>query len=163
MLMNRDRHLLLPSAVVLVLALTIIGCAAAVPMPSPVPTGSLMAIETRGGMCVEGACSSVLFVDRDGRVHMAAKPPNELGVVPSDELAALEEAIRTTDFSELRSHPFTGTCPTAWDGQEVVFEFDAPTGVERIEGCQVEIDYDAPLFVAVARAVGPFMSLPGGQ
>jgi len=101
-----------------------------------------------------------IVVERDGRVRQAAQPPNDLGVVSQDALAALDLAIRATDFAELRSHPFTGTCPTAYDGQEVVLEFGAPGGVERIASCEVEIDPSALLFVAVANAVGPFIGLP---
>jgi hypothetical protein len=143
------------------------GCTAEVPTPSPtpspVPSGVLLTVETRGGMCAEGPCGASVFVERDGRVHQAAKPPNDLGVVSEAELAALDEQIRTTDFAELRSHPFTGTCPTAYDGQEMVFEFGAPGGIERVASCEVEIDYDAPLFAAVSNALGPFMAFPGAQ
>lgn len=63
----------------------------------------------------------------------------------------------------VRSHRFTGQCPTAFDGQEVVFEFAAPGGVKRIASCEVEIDYGTPLFAAVTNAVGPFISLPTNE
>lgn len=146
------------------LALSAAGCAAEVPVPTPTPspvaTGVLLTVETRGGLCADGPCGTTVFVERDGTVHQAAKPPNELGVVPDAALAALDEAIRTSDFAELRSHPFTGTCPTAVDGQEIVFEFGAPGGIERIATCEVEVDFNAQLFVAVTNAVGPFISLP---
>lgn len=140
---------------------------AASPIPSdlatPVPSADahevLLAVGTRGGRCVDGPCASVVLVDRDGRVHLAAKPPNELGVVSPDLMAALDEAIRTADFAELASQPFTGECPTAYDGQELVFEFATPDGVQRIASCTVEVDYDTPLFTAVAAAVGEFVPL----
>ena len=72
------------------------------------------------------------------------------------QLAALESAIKLTDFALLKSRPFTGECPTNFDGQEFIFEFAAPGGVERIATCEVDVDYALPLFVAVvdgARAV----------
>jgi hypothetical protein len=100
-----------------------------------------------------------VVVDRDGRIHLAAKPPNDLGVATPDLMAALEGAIRTTDFAEVVSHPFTGECPTAFDGQEVVFEFATPQGVQRIASCTVAVDYDSPLFMAVAAAVGEFVPI----
>lgn len=156
------------AAALFAFALSTAGCAIEVPVPSPTPgptpspvaTGVLLTVETRGGLCVDGPCGTTIFVERDGTVHQAAKPPNELGVVPVAALAALDEAILTTDFAELRSHPFTGLCPTAVDGQEIVFEFGAPTGIERIATCEIEVDFSAPLFVAVTNAVGPFISLP---
>ena len=126
------------ATVLLILLVVAAGCGAEVRVPSPTPTGVLLTVETRGGLCADGPCGSTLFVERDGRVHEAAKPPNDVGVVPPTELAALGDAIRTTDFAQLRSHPFTGTCPTAYDGQELVFEFGAPAGIERIATCETE-------------------------
>ena len=40
-----------------------------------------------------------------------------------------------------------------FDGQEVIYEFGAPAGIERIASCETEIDPDHPLFVAVREAV----------
>lgn len=74
--------------------------------------------------------------------------------------AAIEAAIRTTDFTALRSHPFTGECPTAWDGQEIVYGFATPAGSERVASCEVAIDDGTPLFAAVSAALGPFLPLP---
>jgi hypothetical protein len=157
--MTRRAPIAALAATLLALVLGSAGCGA-VADTSPSPPGVLLTVETRGGLCPGGPCGRTIVVERDGRVHEAAKPPNDLGVVPAEPLAALDLAIRTTDFAQLRSRPFTGTCPTAYDGQEVVFEFGAPGGVERIASCEVEVDPSAPLFVAVANAVGPFMALP---
>lgn len=122
--------------------------------------GPLLTVEIRGGECPAGACATTVILERDGRVHQAAKPPNDLGVVPPAEVAALDVAIRATNFAELRSHPFTGECPTAYDGQEIVFEFGAPGGIQRVSTCDVEVDFGLPLFVAVSTALGPFVPLP---
>jgi hypothetical protein len=167
-LMTMRRNLVLPASAVLALAVAACGAGSppptATPSPTPTPTatpvGVILTVETRGGRCVDGPCGETFFVERDGLVHQAAKQPNEIGIVPPAELAALDEAIRTTDFAALKSHRFTGTCPTAYDGQELVFEFHAPGGVERIESCRVNVDFGEPLFVAVANAVGPFIALP---
>jgi hypothetical protein len=149
---------------VLALLLVAGACAGAARTPSPTPTeapaGPLLTVIARGGLCPPGACETTVFVERDGRVHQAAKPPNELGKVPAEVLAALDEAMRSTDFEQVRSRPFTGMCPTAYDGQELVFEFGAPSGTERIESCMVAIDWSSPLFVAVRAAVAPFVNLP---
>lgn len=155
----RRNPLAVLAVVLLALALAIAACTVA-PVSSPLPSGPLLIVETRGGLCPEGPCGMTIALERDGRVHQAAKPPNDLGIVPADALAALGAAIRATDFAELRRHPFTGVCPTAYDGQEVIFEFGTPGGIERIASCEVEIDPDAPLFVAVANAVGPFIGVP---
>ncbi len=128
--------------------------------PVATTAGPLVTVEIRGGECPEGACETTVTLERDGRVHAAAKPPNDLGVVPPADLAALEAAIGATDFAALRSHPFTGECPTAYDGQELIFAFGTEHGVERISTCEVEVDFGQPLFVAVSTALGPFVPLP---
>jgi hypothetical protein len=121
--------------------------------------GALMAAQSRGGMCIEGMCETTIYLERNGLIHSAAKPPNELGIVPAETMAELEAQIAAADFDEIRSHPFTGTCPTAFDGQEVVFEFQTADGVERIESCQSAVDFASPLFKAVATAVGAYLPL----
>ncbi len=139
------------------------------PAPSPavsgtpveaVPTTPLLTVESRGGECLDGPCGSVVIVDRDGTVHSAEDPSNTLGTIPADQMAALDAAIKLTDFTLLKNRPFTGECPTNFDGQEFIFEFAAPGGTERIATCEVDVDYALPLFVAVSTALGPFISLP---
>jgi hypothetical protein len=171
------RHNVAAAAVLPALVLILVGCgagaspaftaspSAASELPTPLsetdPHDVLLAVSTRGGRCVDGPCGSGVLVDRDGRVHVAAKPPNDLGVVSTDVMTALDEAIRATDFAEVVSHRFTGECPTAYDGQEILFEFATPGGVQAIASCSVEIDYDSPLFAAVKAAVGDMVALPG--
>jgi hypothetical protein len=149
----------LVSLLVLAVAVFVDACSGGT-IPVPIAIGPLLTVETRGGECFAAPCGSTISVERDGRVHSAAKPPNDLGQVPPDQLAALDAAIKTTDFAILKGRPFTGECPTAFDGQEFVFEFAAPGGTQRIASCEVEVDYGSPLFVAVSTALGPFVPLP---
>jgi hypothetical protein len=140
-----------------VAALALTGCSTNVPIPL---TGPLVTVEMRGGMCSAGACDSSVILERDGRVHAAAKPPNDLGHVDAKAMAVLTTAIQGTDWAALKSHPFTGQCPIAFDGQELVFEFVVGTGTQRIASCEVEIDSGNPLFVALAAALGQWVPLP---
>ncbi len=82
--------------------------------------------------------------DAMGPVHQTEPAGADLGTVPPEILAALDAAIKTTDFDAIRARPFTGECPVNFDGQEVIFEFGAPGGVERIASCETEIDPDQP-------------------
>ena len=75
-------------------------------------------------------------------------------------MAALAAAIQATDFAALRARPFTGECPTAFDGQELIFEFSVGTGTQRLASCDVDIDWGQPLFVAVGVALGQWVPLP---
>jgi hypothetical protein len=140
-----------------VATLTLAGCTTNVPVPL---TGPLLTVEIRGGMCPAGACDNSVILERDGRVHAAAKPPNDLGQVDGQAMAALTAAMQATDWAAIESHPFTGQCPIAFDGQELVFEFSVGTGIQRLASCEIEIDWSHPLFVAVGVALGQWVPLP---
>jgi hypothetical protein len=147
----------------LLLGLFTVACGGPAASPSPAPTatpsGPLLTIESRGGHCADGPCGTTYILEFDGRLHEAAKPPNDLGVVEPDYMAALQQAIAEADFAEIKSHPFTGECPVNFDGQELVLEFTTSTGVERIEGCQVDIDWDSPLFQTVTTVLAPWIGV----
>lgn len=128
------------------------------PSPAPTPSGPLLTIESRGGHCVGGPCGKTLVVELDGRVHEAADPPVELGYVDPDQLIALQAAIADADFEAIRSHPFTDECPVNYDGQEIVVEFATANGIERIEGCQVAIDWSSPPFATIKIALAPWFA-----
>jgi hypothetical protein len=121
---------------------------------------SLVTVEFHGGLCADGAeCSSSTNLNSDGTVTGDAKPPNVLGTMAPGVLARLQAAIAEADFDAIRSKPFTGTCPTAFDGQEAVFTFHVPSGDIRLAECEFELDQGSPLFDAVGAAlqagVGP--------
>jgi hypothetical protein len=129
-------------------------CAAPAASPSAVtPAGPLVTVETRGGECPAGACGQTITIDGDGRVRLAATPPNDLGSVTPEVLNTLQGLIATTDFTAIKSRPFTGDCPTAYDGQETIYSFNTPGGVETIASCTFAIDSSMPLFASVDAVV----------
>jgi hypothetical protein len=133
---------------------------AAVASLLPAVAGPLVTITTRGGECVYGPCGSTIVIERDGRVHQTAPTAAELGTLPADVLSALDASVKAADFGVIRSRPFTGECPVAFDGQEVTYEFGAPGGVERIASCETEIDPDQPVFAAVTAALAAVGTIP---
>lgn len=148
-----SKHLLRLSAIV-VIAVSVAACQSIPAVASLVPAaGPIVTITTRGGECPDGACESITIVERDGRLHMTKPEIAELGTIPSAALTALDAAVRSTDFGAIRARPFTGECPTAFDGQEAIYEFAAPSGIERLESCQSEIDPNHPLFAALTAAM----------
>ncbi len=148
---------------VLVLVTLVAGCSpSAVASLLPASTLPLVTVTTRGGECVNGPCGSTLVVERDGRLRQTAPEDVVLGQVTLEALAALDGAIKTADFAGLRSRPFTGECPVNFDGQETIYEFGAPGGVERIASCETEIDADHPLFRAVELALATGGAMDGG-
>ena len=68
-------------------------------------------------------------------------------------MQALAVEIEQADFDAIKSQPFTDTCPIAFDGQQFVYTFSVTGGSERIDSCQVVVDPENPLFVAVNAAL----------
>jgi hypothetical protein len=135
------------TAVLIIAAMLALGACQAI--DAPAARGPLVSAERRGGECPAGPCESLVVIERDGRVHQVKPGSAELGRMGAGRLSALDAAIRTTDFAVLRSRPFTGECPTAFDGQEVIYTFGAPGGPQRVASCEVEIDPANPLFLIV--------------
>ncbi len=109
---------------------------------------------------MNGPCGSTIVIERDGRVHQVAPQAADLGALPAEALGALDGAVKTTNFDAIRSRKFTGECPTAYDGQETIYEFGAPTGTERIASCETDIDPNQPVFAAVTAALQAVAAQP---
>ena len=140
----------------LVVAIVLLAAAcspAAVASLLPATAGPLVTVTSRGGECPDGPCGSTLVIDRDGQLRQTGPEDVVLGQVPPELLAALDAAIKTTDFAAIRARPFTGECPVNFDGQERIYEFGAPGGIERVASCETEIDADHPVFAAVKAAL----------
>ena len=121
---------------------------------SHAPSDLLASVEQRGGECPAATCDTTIYLDFDGRIHVSAKPPNDLGTATPAQVSALVAAIAATDFTALRKPAFTGQCPTAFDGRELVFVFTTATGTERLAACESTLDYGAPLFKALVASLG---------
>jgi hypothetical protein len=156
------KHIRAQSIVGLLLAVLLSACQSipAVASLAPVAAGPLVSVTTRGGECVNGPCGGTTVIERDGRIHQTAPTAADLGQVPPDVLTALDAAIKTTDFDVIRARPFTGECPVNVDGQEQIFEFGAPGGVERIATCETEVDMEHPLFLATTVALQSVVAEP---
>jgi hypothetical protein len=85
------------------------------------PPGSLVTIIRLGGLCFQGRnrCRSELRIG-DRSITAAGYRPRHL---TRRERAGLVRAIAAVDIHYLRSHPFRGTCPLAYDGQESIYLF----------------------------------------
>jgi hypothetical protein len=174
----------LPALLVcLVLAAGLVACTSerllpAPPTPRPVPVASLssvpepattpeplqtpepfplLSIETKGGECPSGLCTRLVNVEGDGRLHEVIPKDQVIGRAPPDLVDALQVEIERANYRLILSQPFTGTCPTAYDGQQLVYTFHVSTGDRTVDTCKVAIDPNHPLFVAVSavlRAAG---------
>ena len=122
------------------------------------PPGSsrpLLAITAVGGLCRDTGhghmCSSTVVVHDDGSYRVSGDVPQELkGALAQQLIQRLRTAIEHADFTALRATPFTGPCPTAWDGQELTYTFSTPHGPEQISSCRTAIDHKTPVFQTVS-------------
>ena len=154
----------------LLLAACSIAIAPSPPSPSPASTPTptipparsqepfpLLSVETVGGECAEGACHRLINVEADGTIREVIPVTRVVGTAPKELLDALQVEMDQANFQLIESRPFTGTCPTAVDGQETIYTFHVLTGDEEIRSCKVAIDGGHPLF----RAVAAVMALAG--
>lgn len=140
--------------IAVVAALVVAGCVGQVPdVPPSEIGGPLVTIETRGGECPAGACGQTTVIERDGRVHTTAPVAADLGTLPAPALEALRIEVDQADFAAIAARPFSGECPTAYDGQETIYTFGTAAGPVRLASCEVAIDEDHPLFVSTLAAI----------
>ncbi len=117
-------------------------------------TDPILTIRTSGGHCRYGLCWSEKQIRADGAYHTADGTGAEKnGTFEEAQIAELTQLIAATDFEELASRPFTGTCPTAYDGQEFIYTFHTMSGENMIASCKVAIDESSPLFKHITTLV----------
>jgi hypothetical protein len=123
-------------------------------VPTQVPTVSsssgapLVTVAFQGGMCPAGECKGLrATLYRDGSYE--GPDLQRKCCISSQEIADLAREIDGANYVDIRSKKFTGTCPTAFDGQEIIYTFHTPGGEQIIASCQVEIDHTAPPFRAL--------------
>ena len=141
-----------------VIAFALVACSSLPALPGA--SGPLVTFTTRGGECPDGPCGGTTVIERDGKVHQTVPAAADIGQVPADILTALDSAIKTANFDAIRSVAFDAECPVNFDGQEFIYEFGAPGGVERVASCETRIDPAHPLFAAVTAALVAVDVLP---
>ena len=146
----------MPSVVrLLVIALFAAGCAL-VEAPA---AGPLVTVEATGGMCLEGKCRSVIAIEADGRSTRSNRSRRRSSGATSE---AIEFSGRRwpSPTSSRSGRGRSRECPTAFDGQELVYTVATRAGPERIASCEVEIDPEAPLFTAINAILGADLRVP---
>ena len=126
----------------------------------PASTQVLASVRFTGGMCQYGACDALLTIRRDGHyTYQIGDNTEKTGTVTEAKVETLAQEIAKADFERIKSVPFTGTCPIAYDGQELIYTFQTAAGPQVIASCKVQVDENAPLFKAtqaiVAESVTP--------
>jgi hypothetical protein len=81
---------------------------------------ALVTVVRHGGHCVSGTECRTVYRITDTRISAAGFLPRRLAPA---ERRTLLRAMRALDLAAIRSRPFTGTCPVAYDGQESIYRF----------------------------------------
>jgi hypothetical protein len=123
-------------------------------MPTPKSEIFLVKIQFRGGMRATATIPELL-IRPDGlyRSSNGVSPPKS-GFLSNQELRLLKQRIKQADFKAIKSKPFQGTCPIAYDGTEIVYLFQlhqVHQGVEEISTCKYAINGKSPLFQQLNR------------
>lgn len=126
------------------------------PPESPIPTAKptiqavktgliLVSVTKRGGFCQQGQdCTNTVNVTEDGSIQDNS---NETKKLTAEQINELKKLIATTDFAAIKKTPFTGTCPIAFDGQEIVYTFYTESETkEEIPSCLYQVNETDPLF-----------------
>jgi hypothetical protein len=70
----------------------------------------------------------------------------------SRDLKRLTQRLDSTNFSQIKSQPFKGTCPIVYDGNELIYKFKTKSGaLEELASCKVVIPGNSLLFQQVNR------------
>ena len=69
------------------------------------------------------------------------------GVVDGRLAERLAVEMERADYDEVRLFGFTETCPTAYDGEEIVYTFHLEARDEVIPTCEFVIEWDQEPFV----------------
>ncbi|OGO58959.1 MAG: hypothetical protein A2V85_00830 [Chloroflexi bacterium RBG_16_72_14] len=133
------RHLAL---LVVVLALTACDAVPVVPRSD----ARLVTVEATGGECPAGTCETRFDLFRDGR--LAGHDDTERQLSP-DAMTRIMGAIASANWDAILARPFTGECPTAFDGQELRYTFQTAGGPVIVASCTTQIDPGQEPFASI--------------
>jgi hypothetical protein len=147
---------LLPGTLLLVI---VVACQAVAPVTPPASavlsvasSGAadviLVTVTVTGGECPSGACGAEYVVHRDGRVD----GPDGHRAIPVDQIDRIADEVSRTDWDAVRSVPFSGDCPTAYDGQKHVYAFPSSGGDLVFDSCEFDLSR-AAVFQAIDAAL----------
>jgi len=104
--------------------------------PSDAADTIVVTVEVIGGECPNGPCGAQYVVYADGRVD---GPSEALQAIPGDQMTLIADQVGRTNWDAVSEVPFTGECPTAFDGQKHVYGFPAPGGDLVFDSCEFDL------------------------
>jgi hypothetical protein len=120
----------------LVMLACVVGACGASSVLRP-PESVLVSVELTGGECPQGPCGMRYELRRSGQVTATGQPPRS---VDAGTVARIAAAVDGASWDAILARPFTGECPTSYDGQELTYTFDTVRGAIVVASCSVQID-----------------------
>lgn len=126
---------------------------------------TLVKVVSTGGLCPYGGCYGEVIIDSAGAYTWTEGRGDHLhaqgaGQLPRQDIAQLIAQIKKTDFQSVKSVEFKGTCPSAYDGQELTFTFQTDKGQEVIPECKYAVGDSQPLFSHIKRLLRSIYAKP---
>ena len=128
MSMNRAQKILAPLII-------IVGIAAIIANTIKKP---IVSIYSSGGNCLFATCDSLLIILRDGSWIYTMGGKESKGKIEYQMVTKLARIMKNTNFEELRQKPFTGVCPSAYDGMESTYTFYIQGRKEELNNCTID-------------------------
>lgn len=119
--------------------------------PASTPATFVASRTATGGRCVDGVCESTFAVASDGSWSLVSNAELRSGVLPAAVLAAIVGATASTTIPD--APPFTGTCPSAYDGSELIYAWRDTLGrTQTVSACDRAVPPSDPLVLALDQA-----------
>lgn len=117
----------------------------------------LLTIKSVGGLCSEGPCGSIVSIYQNSAYTIENSDKSKIdGVVSKEQITNLATVIQNTDFNLIKAKKFIGLCPTANDGQELIYTFYPQH--EVLSTCVYELDSKTPLFQTIYQVLAEIYS-----
>jgi hypothetical protein len=120
---------------------------------TPIPQPFLIKITYAGGNRRSNGQPPEFIIRADGVSFyrfMGKETPHR--VLGPREFSRLNQRLASTNFAQIKSRPFTGTCPIAFDGNELIYNMQLKSGVsEELSSCKVIIPGNSLLFQQLNR------------
>jgi hypothetical protein len=110
----------------------------------------LVQVKTEGGLCVKSGreCVSNVMIYNDGSCEITDESGSHLKKsINASDLKELVQLIEETNFKKIKSKPFVGTCPRAYDGSEIIYTVNYDGKNEVISTCTYQTEDMKPLAI----------------
>jgi hypothetical protein len=119
------------------------------PIQVPSAQEPLLKLRYEGGMrrCTQPDCATQIAIRGDGTFQFLDGIGKQFsGKVKPKDLSDLKGQIARANFTQLKSRPFTGTCPIAFDGTKTIYTFYNTKTPVMIDSCKITVNPTNPLF-----------------